>query len=148
MDPDKVTDELLSIADRITPYLRDVSEALLDASKSGKSVLWEGAQACTSISTTAPTPLVTSSNTVAGAAAIGSGVGPNFIQRIVGVMKAYTTRVGAGPFPTELEDETGKFLQDNGHEFGATTAVRAAAAGLTPWSSASPPCSAASPTSP
>ena len=121
MDPDKVTDELLSIADRITPYLRDVSEALLDASKSGKSVLWEGAQGVHLDIDHGTYPFVTSSNTVAGAAAIGSGVGPNFIQRIVGVMKAYTTRVGAGPFPTELEDETGKFLQDNGHEFGATT---------------------------
>lgn len=121
MDADKVTDELLGVADRITPYLRNVSEALLDASKSGKSVLWEGAQGVHLDIDHGTYPFVTSSNTVAGSAAIGSGVGPNFIQRIVGVMKAYTTRVGAGPFPTELSDETGKFLQDNGHEFGATT---------------------------
>ena len=144
MDPDKVTDELLSIADRITPYLRDVSEALLDASKSGKSVLWEGAQGVHLDIDHGTYPFVTSSNTVAGAAAIGSGVGPNFMQRIVGVMKAYTT----APSPPSLKTKPASSCRTTDMNSAPPRAVRAAAAGLTPWSSASPPCSAASPTSP
>ncbi len=121
MDPDTVADEILGIADRMTPYLRDVSEAIQDAVKSGKIVLWEGAQGVHLDIDHGTYPYVTSSNTVAGYASTGSGIGPDRITRTVGIVKAYTTRVGSGPFPTELEDETGKFLQENGHEFGATT---------------------------
>ena len=121
MEPDKVADEILGIADRMTPYLRDVSEAIQDAVKSGKIVLWEGAQGVHLDIDHGTYPYVTSSNTVAGYASTGSGIGPDRITRTVGIVKAYTTRVGSGPFPTELEDETGKFLQENGHEFGATT---------------------------
>ena len=121
MDPDTVADEILGIADRMTPYLRDVSEAIQDAVKSGKIVLWEGAQGVHLDIDHGTYPYVTSSNTVAGYASTGSGIGPDRITRTVGIVKAYTTRVGSGPFPTELENETGKFLQENGHEFGATT---------------------------
>ncbi|MBQ1330717.1 MAG: adenylosuccinate synthase [Desulfovibrio sp.] len=121
MDADKVADEILGIADRMTPYLRDVSEAIQDAVKSGKVVLWEGAQGVHLDIDHGTYPYVTSSNTVAGYASTGSGIGPDRITRTVGIVKAYTTRVGSGPFPTELENETGKFLQENGHEFGATT---------------------------
>ena len=123
MDPDKVTDELLSIADRITPYLRDVSEALLDASKSGKSVLWEGAQGVHLDIDHGTYPFVTSSNCTAGGAVTGSGVGPCNIERVLGVAKAYLTRVGSGPFPTELDinEGVGKFLLETGHEYGVTT---------------------------
>ena len=121
MDADKVADEILGIADRMTPYLRDVSEAIQDAVKSGKVVLWEGAQGVHLDIDHGTYPYVTSSNTVAGYASTGSGIGPDRITRTVGIVKAYTTRVGSGPFPTELEDETGKFLRENGHEFGATT---------------------------
>ena len=121
MDADKVADEILGIADRMTPYLRDVSEAIQDAVKSGKIVLWEGAQGVHLDIDHGTYPYVTSSNTVAGYASTGSGIGPDRITRTVGIVKAYTTRVGSGPFPTELENETGKFLQENGHEFGATT---------------------------
>ena len=121
MDPDTVADEILGIADRMTPYLRDVSEAIQDAVKSGKIVLWEGAQGVHLDIDHGTYPYVTSSNTVAGYASTGSGIGPDRITRTVGIVKAYTTRVGSGPFPTELKDETGKFLQENGHEFGATT---------------------------
>ena len=120
MDPDTVADEILGIADRMTPYLMDVSEAIQDAVKSGKIVLWEGAQGVHLDIDHGTYPYVTSSNTVAGYASTGSGIGPDRITRTVGIVKAYTTRVGSGPFPTELEDETGKFLQENGHEFGAT----------------------------
>ena len=121
MDADKVADEILGIADRMTPYLRDVSEAIQDAVKSGKVVRWEGAQGVHLDIDHGTYPYVTSSNTVAGYASTGSGIGPDRITRTVGIVKAYTTRVGSGPFPTELENETGKFLQENGHEFGATT---------------------------
>ena len=121
MDADKVADEILGIADRMTPYLRDVSEAIQDAVKSGKVVLWEGAQGVHLDIDHGTYPYVTSSNTVAGYASTGSGIGPDRITRTVGIVKAYTTRVGSGPVPTELENETGKFLQENGHEFGATT---------------------------
>ena len=121
MDADKVADEILGIADRMTPYLRAVSEAIQDAVKSGKVVLWEGAQGVHLDIDHGTYPYVTSSNTVAGYASTGSGIGPDRITRTVGIVKAYTTRVGSGPFPTELENETGKFLQENGHEFGATT---------------------------
>ena len=118
---DQICETYLPYAERIRPYIVESSLFLNEQLEAGKNILFEGAQATMLDIDHGTYPFVTSSNTVAGAAAIGSGVGPNFIQRIVGVMKAYTTRVGAGPFPTELEDETGKFLQDNGHEFGATT---------------------------
>ncbi|MBR5050711.1 MAG: adenylosuccinate synthetase, partial [Desulfovibrio sp.] len=95
MDADKVADEILGIADRMTPSLRDVSEAIQDAVKSGKVVLWEGAQGVHLDIDHGTYPYVTSSNTVAGYASTGSGIGPDRITRTVGIVKAYTTRVGS-----------------------------------------------------
>ena len=92
-----------------------------EADDKGENVLFEGAQGIHLDIDHGTYPFVTSSNTVAGNAAAGAGVGPRSLNRIVGIVKAYTTRVGSGPFPTELEDDTGRYLRTNGHEFGATT---------------------------
>ncbi len=121
LDPKEVADQILAVAGRITPYLTDVSGAIMESALIGKDVLWEGAQGVHLDLDHGTYPFVTSSNTVSGCAAIGSGVGPKTLTEIVGIAKAYTTRVGAGPFPTELDDDTGAFLRQQGHEFGATT---------------------------
>ncbi|MBO4684948.1 MAG: adenylosuccinate synthase [Desulfovibrio sp.] len=121
VDPEAAASGLLALAPRLIPYLTDVEEHVAQAMKAGKNVLFEGAQGCHLDIDHGTYPFVTSSNTVSANAASGSGVGPNALHRIVGIVKAYTTRVGAGPFPTELEDETGEILRENGHEFGATT---------------------------
>lgn len=110
----------------------------------GQNVLFEGAQGIHLDIDHGTYPFVTSSNTVAGNAAAGSGVAPGTLNRIVGIVKAYTTRVGSGPFPTELLDDTGSYLRTKGHEFGATTAAPAVAAGWTPWCCAKPCASTAS----
>jgi len=114
----------LSIAEQISPFLVDVGVELDEAIKSGENVLFEGAQGTLLDIDHGTYPFVTSSNPVAAAASVGSGIGPNRLDRIVGVVKAYTTRVGAGPFVTELTDETGDYLQEKGQEFGATTGRR------------------------
>ncbi len=121
IDPEAVTEQVMAIAPRITPYLTDVSGAIQEASLTGRDVLWEGAQGVHLDVDHGTYPFVTSSNTVSGCASTGTGVGPNCLQHVVGIAKAYTTRVGAGPFPTELDDATGSFLREQGHEFGATT---------------------------
>lgn len=121
VDEQKVADEVIAMAPRLTPYLLDVSEAIEGALRSHKTILWEGAQGVHLDIDHGTYPFVTSSNTVAACASIGSGIGPGNLQRIVGITKAYTTRVGSGPFPTEQENEIGEYLRDNGHEFGATT---------------------------
>lgn len=121
VDPESVLAPLLEQAARLTPYLTDVSAAIADAQARGKVVLFEGAQGIHLDIDHGTYPFVTSSNTVAGSAAAGSGIGPRLLDRIVGIVKAYTTRVGSGPFPTELEDDTGSYLRAQGHEFGATT---------------------------
>jgi adenylosuccinate synthase len=109
------------MAKKIRPYVEDTSELLWELLKRNKVILFEGAQG-TSLDVDHGTyPFVTSSNTVGGMAACGSGLGPGQIDRILGVAKAYTTRVGSGPFPTELNDETGEMLRRRGGEFGATT---------------------------
>lgn len=120
LDPEKVYQEILPIAKRIEPYLADTSSVLQDASKKGM-ILFEGAQGIHLDIDHGTYPFVTSSNTVAGNAAAGSGCGPRTLERIVGIVKAYTTRVGSGPFPTELFCENGDTLQSAGCEFGATT---------------------------
>ncbi len=108
-------------AKKLSPYVTDTSVKLFDWIDAGKSVLFEGAQG-TSLDVDHGTyPYVTSSNTVASNAASGTGVGPQAIQQVIGISKAYTTRVGSGPFPTELNNGTGRRLQANGGEFGATT---------------------------
>ena len=121
LDQEKVINDILAIRDRLLPYIADVSVALHKASTSGNAILFEGAQGTHLDVEHGTYPFVTSSSTVAGNAAGGSGVGPGLLQEILGIVKAYTTRVGEGPFPTELFDETGKKIQQTGAEFGATT---------------------------
>jgi adenylosuccinate synthase len=118
---DEVFAETQKYAERLIPYLGNVSVELDKARKSNKNILFEGAQGTHLDIDHGTYPYVTSSNTVAGNACNGSGFGPVHINAVVGIMKAYTTRVGAGPFPTELFDATGEELQKKGHEFGATT---------------------------
>ncbi|HUW50086.1 MAG TPA: adenylosuccinate synthase [Sulfuricella sp.] len=121
VDFQKTLDETLMVAERIKPMVADVPRLLFEASKSGKSLLFEGAQGALLDIDHGTYPFVTSSNCIASNAATGSGVGPQMLNYILGITKAYTTRVGAGPFPTELFDDTGKFLAERGHEFGSTT---------------------------
>lgn len=121
LDENQVCEELLAIAPRITPYLKDASAEIQKAQAAGQDILFEGAQGIHLDIDHGTYPFVTSSSTVASSAAAGSGVGPSALERVVGIVKAYTTRVGSGPFPTELEDDTGRYIQTNGHEFGATT---------------------------
>ena len=121
LDEKEVADRVLSIADRVAPYLTDVSRVIQESVSQGKNVLWEGAQGVHLDVDHGTYPFVTSSNTIAGCASTGTGIGPNYLDQVIGIAKAYTTRVGAGPFPTELFDATGEFLREQGHEFGATT---------------------------
>lgn len=93
----------------------------MDEKRAGKTVLFEGAQGVMLDVDYGTYPFVTSSNPIGGGASVGSGYGPKMIDEVIGVAKAYTTRVGEGPFVTELTDETGKKIQDIGHEFGVTT---------------------------
>ncbi|HIU16883.1 MAG TPA: adenylosuccinate synthase [Candidatus Avidesulfovibrio excrementigallinarum] len=121
MDPDEVFAQVNAVAARLVPYLADVSTVIHEACAQGKNVMFEGAQGVHLDIDHGTYPFVTSSNTVAGNAAAGSGVGSQMLHRIIGITKAYTTRVGSGPFPTELEDATGQMLRERGGEFGATT---------------------------
>lgn len=121
LDPESVIDEFMAIRDRLIPYIADVSVQLNKAMDDGKKILFEGAQGTHLDIEHGTYPFVTSSSTVSGNAACGSGVGPGKLHEIIGIVKAYTTRVGAGPFPTELFDEVGGALQQKGAEFGATT---------------------------
>ena len=118
---DEIVTELLSYAERLRPLVADTALVLNDALDAGKTVLFEGGQATMLDVDHGTYPFVTSSNSTAGGAATGSGVGPNRLDRIIGIVKAYTTRVGAGPFPTELHDESGEWLRARGFEFGTTT---------------------------
>ncbi|MFV0452203.1 MAG: adenylosuccinate synthase [Propioniciclava sp.] len=121
VDASEVADHLLSFADRVRPMVRDVARELNDALDDGRIVLFEGAQAHHLDVDHGTYPYVTSSNPIAAGACVGSGVGPTRIDRIVGIAKAYTTRVGEGPFPTELFDEPGERLRSAGGEYGTTT---------------------------
>ncbi|HLS14984.1 MAG TPA: adenylosuccinate synthase [Beutenbergiaceae bacterium] len=118
---DAVVDELLSYADRLRPMVADTSLVLNDALDAGQTVVFEAGQATMLDVDHGTYPFVTSSSATAGGAATGSGVGPTRLDRVVGVIKAYTTRVGEGPFPTELHDDDGEFLRQAGGEFGTTT---------------------------
>lgn len=118
---DEVADELLSYRDRLEPMVTDTSLVLNQALDRGETVLFEGGQATMLDVDHGTYPFVTSSNATAGGACTGSGVGPARIDSVIGVAKAYTTRVGEGPMPTELFDEFGEHLRDVGHEFGTTT---------------------------
>ncbi len=127
VDFQQVLDEALTLGERIKPMVADVPELLHDIQQQGGSILFEGAQGALLDIDHGTYPYVTSSNTTAGAAAAGSGVGPANLDHVIGITKAYTTRVGSGPFPTELYDgdelldSVGEHLAKQGHEFGSTT---------------------------
>jgi len=114
-------ESLLEIAPKILPFIEPVWERLDSARRDGRRILFEGAQAVMLDVDHGTYPFVTSSNTVAATAASGSGVGPAAVGFVLGIAKAYTTRVGSGPFPTELHDDTGRQLGERGHEFGTVT---------------------------
>jgi adenylosuccinate synthase len=116
-----IREELLSVADFILPYMDTVWRLLDEKRRAGARILFEGAQGALLDNDQGTYPFVTSSNTTAGQAATGSGVGPGTLDYVLGITKAYTTRVGEGPFPTELTDEVGEFLGTRGHEFGTVT---------------------------
>ncbi len=118
---DEIVDDLLSYAERLRPMVSDTALELHQALERGETVLFEGGQATMLDVDHGTYPFVTSSSSTSGGAATGSGVAPNRIDRVIGIVKAYTTRVGAGPFPTELFDASGEFLRANGFEFGTTT---------------------------
>ncbi len=120
-DMDRTFEELMSLVPMFEPLVTDVSLALYRAHREKKSILFEGAQGTMLDVDLGTYPYATSSNTTAGGALTGLGVGPGMIDEVVGVVKAYTTRVGAGPFPTELVDNTGELLRTCGDEYGATT---------------------------
>jgi adenylosuccinate synthase len=121
LDAEGVYREYAGWAEKLGPYLRDVSELLDERMKLGQSVLFEGAQGALLDVDHGTYPYVTSSSSTAGGAATGLGVGPRKIHGVLGITKAYTTRVGSGPFPTELSDEMGRTIAKRGDEFGATT---------------------------
>ena len=117
----RTLEDCLAQAERVLPLVEDVSERLRAHMQAGGNLLFEGAQGALLDVDVGTYPFVTSSNTTAGAAAVGTGLGPRDIHAVLGIVKAYTTRVGAGPFPTELFDEMGEHLSRVGHEFGAVT---------------------------
>lgn len=121
LDYGQVFDAAMSTVSRLRPMVDEVPPILDDIRASGGSILFEGAQGTLLDIDNGTYPFVTSSNTTAGAAAAGAGIGPTELDYVLGITKAYTTRVGAGPFPTELFDEVGEALGRRGHEFGATT---------------------------
>ena len=121
LDPEKVIADTLAYAERLRPMVCDVSASLQADMAAGKSFLFEGAQGSMLDIDHGTYPFVTSSNTVAGSACAGAGVGPHQLNYVLGITKAYCTRVGEGPFPTELFDETSELLRKKGNEFGAVT---------------------------
>jgi adenylosuccinate synthase len=133
LDLQSMTEEYLTYGHVLEPYIADTSNLVLDRLDNGELVVFEGAQGALLDIDHGTYPFVTSSNPVAGAACTGAGVGPKDIDEVWGVAKAYTTRVGAGPFPTELEDELGEQIRDAGHEYGTTTG-RARRVGGWTWS--------------
>ena len=118
---DALVEEYAALGEVLAPMVADVGELLAGELDGGGAILFEGAQGTFLDVDHGTYPYVTSSNTLAGAAAVGTGLGPGVLERVVGITKAYTTRVGAGPFPTECTDATGERLRSVGHEFGATT---------------------------
>lgn len=121
VEADEIVDYFMSYAERLKPMIVDTTQLLNKALDEGKTLLMEGGQATFLDVDHGTYPFVTSSNPTAGGACVGSGVGPTRISRVIGIQKAYTTRVGAGPFPTELFDKMGDFLRTTGGEFGVNT---------------------------
>ncbi|MCC5424578.1 adenylosuccinate synthase [Clostridium botulinum] len=121
LDYNEIYNEYLGYAEKLRPFVKDISVIVNKKIKDGKEVLFEGAQGTLLDIDYGTYPYVTSSSTIAGGVCIGAGVGPTAITNAVGIAKAYTTRVGKGPFPTELLDSTGDWVREKGHEFGVTT---------------------------
>ena len=121
VEVEETMEELLRHAERLRPMVADTALVLNEALDRGETVLFEAGQATLLDVDHGTYPFVTSSNATAGGACTGAGIAPTRVDRVVGIFKAYTTRVGEGPFPTELEDEHGQFLRDAGHEYGTTT---------------------------
>jgi adenylosuccinate synthase len=121
VDFQQTMDDTLALADRIKPMMADVPQLLFEANRAGHNLLFEGAQGTLLDIDHGTYPFVTSSNCIAGAATTGSGVGPQMLHYVLGITKAYSTRVGSGPFPTELDNDVGRHLAKRGNEFGATT---------------------------
>jgi adenylosuccinate synthase len=121
LDLHAMTEEHVSYGHRLEPHIADTARLCWDALDAGSTVIFEGAQATLLDLDHGTYPFVTSSNPIAGAATVGAGIGPGDIDEVWGVAKAYATRVGAGPFPTELEDEAGRHMLEKGHEYGTTT---------------------------
>ena len=124
LDGGEIAEQFAHHAERLAPFIGNVSLALDEARRQGRNILFEGAQGTQLDIDHGTYPYVTSSNTIAGNACNGAGIGPTHIDAVIGIVKAYTTRVGSGPFPTELTDAVGDTLQAKGHEFGATTGRR------------------------
>lgn len=120
-DFEEIFTKYTALAERIRPYVKDTEYSANQYIKEGKKVLFEGAQATMLDLDHGTYPFVTSSNPTAGGACVGSGVGPRMMSNIIGVVKAYTTRVGAGPFPAEQSNKIGEYLRETGHEFGTVT---------------------------
>ncbi|ABY93614.1 MAG: Adenylosuccinate synthetase [Caldanaerobacter subterraneus] len=120
-DFEEMYQKYLEYAEKIKPFVTDTTVLLYDLIKSGKKVLFEGAQGTLLDLDLGTYPYVTASHPIAGGVTVGAGIGPTMIDEVMGVVKAYTTRVGKGPFPTELFDENGEFLREKGHEYGTTT---------------------------
>ncbi|MGL4774156.1 MAG: adenylosuccinate synthase, partial [Clostridium sp.] len=121
LDTEEILSQYLAYGERLRPFVKETSVEIYDAIKADKNVLFEGAQGMLLDIDYGTYPYVTSSNTTAGGVTNGTGVGPTMITNAVGIAKAYTTRVGKGPFPTELNDETGEWIREKGHEYGVTT---------------------------
>ncbi len=121
LDPKEVIEEYLGYAERLRPYVVDTSLKIYEAIQKRRNILFEGAQGTLLDLDHGTYPFVTSSNPVAGGACVGTGLGPTMIDRVIGVAKAYTTRVGEGPFPTEIQGKVGELLCHAGAEFGTTT---------------------------
>lgn len=121
LDADRIIDEYLGYADRLRKYTADTSVLLYNAIKENKNVLFEGAQGTLLDLDLGTYPFVTSSHPISGGVCIGASIGPTLIDECIGIAKAYTTRVGKGPFPTELFDESGDLIRNKGNEFGTTT---------------------------
>lgn len=121
LDVHTMVEEHISYGHRLEPHIADTAKLCWDALDSGETVIFEGAQATLLDLDHGTYPFVTSSNPIAGAATVGAGVGPTDINEVWGIAKAYTTRVGAGPFPTELHDDVGEQIIEQGHEYGTTT---------------------------
>ncbi|MBZ9557420.1 MULTISPECIES: adenylosuccinate synthase [unclassified Modicisalibacter] len=121
VDFQQILDEAMTMAEELRPMVCDAVSLVHEIRKAGENILFEGAQGSLLDIDHGTYPFVTSSNTTAGGTATGSGVGPLYLDYVLGITKAYTTRVGSGPFPTELFDEFGRHLAEKGHEFGATT---------------------------